>query len=79
MQTTMRVSEESRDTLARIARTEYGGATLDEALRRVLFEHDALASVQRLAADPQALAEYRAEAGAWAELDMADPDPDHPW
>ena len=71
MQTSMRVSSESRDHLARIAADELGGVSLDEALRIVLFRHDVAVSVARLEADPEMLADYQREAREWAELDPA--------
>ncbi|WP_133798924.1 hypothetical protein [Kribbella caucasensis] len=62
MHTTMRVSVPTRDELARVAEDEFGGISLDEALRIVLFEHASAAAIARLSADPEALSEYRAEA-----------------
>lgn len=70
MQTTMRVSVPTRDELARVAEEELGGVSLDEALRIVLFEHRSAAAVARLMADPEALADYQAEAGDLAEADV---------
>lgn len=67
----MRVSTEARDHLARIAAEELGGVSLDEALRAVLFRHDVAASIDRLRADPEMLADYQREAREWAELDTA--------
>lgn len=69
-QTSIRVSPDNRDTLAGIARDELGGATLDEALRIVLFEHQTRAAMARLKADPAALQEYRDEAQQLAEVDV---------
>lgn len=66
----MRVSVEARDALARIAADEMGGVSLDEALRVILFQHQAAVAVARLEADPEALADYRREAQEWAELDV---------
>lgn len=71
MQTSMRVSAENRDALARIAAEELGGASLDEALRVLIWQHQAAQGVARLEADEQALSEYRDEAREWAELDAA--------
>jgi len=70
MQTSMRVSTEVRDALARIAAEEFGGVSLDEALRIVLFQYETAAAVARLEADPDALADYQREAREWAELDV---------
>lgn len=71
MQTSMRVTPENRDALARIAATELDGATLDEALRVVLFEHHSRAALARLAADPDAAKSYLAESEQLAEVDVA--------
>lgn len=71
MQTSMRVTPENRDSLARIAATELGGATLDEALQVVLFEHHSRAALARLATDPDATGSYLAEATQLAEVDTA--------
>jgi hypothetical protein len=68
--TTMRISKRNRDELARLAATEYRGATLDEALRSLLFEHETRAAFERLAAEPQALKEYQDEARELAEVDV---------
>jgi hypothetical protein len=70
MQTTMRVSGETRDALARIAENDLGGVSLDEALRIVLFEYQTSVALMRLSADPEALAEYRDEAAAVADVDV---------
>lgn len=70
MQTTVRVSKENRDSLARIAEQELGGVSLDEALRVVLFEHETATALARLAADPEAMADYRDEAEEIAEADV---------
>lgn len=71
MQTSMRVSAETRDALARIASDDLGGVSLDEALRVVLFEHRTAAALARLAADQALAEEYRAEANSIAEIDVA--------
>jgi len=55
MQTSMRVTAENRDALARIAATELGGVSLDEALRVVLFEHLSRAALARLTEHEQLL------------------------
>ena len=54
MQTSIRVTSENRDALARIAATELRGVSLDETLRVVLFEHQSRAVLARLATDPGA-------------------------
>ncbi|MEU7820033.1 hypothetical protein [Catellatospora sp. NPDC049111] len=71
MQTSMRVSTENRDALARIAAEEFNGASLDETLRVLIWQHRAAQDAARLEADPEALAGYRSEAREWAELDVA--------
>ena len=71
MQTSMRVSAENRDALARIAATELGGVSLDEALRVVLFEHLSRTALTRRAADPAAADCYLAESAQLAEVDVA--------
>ena len=70
MQTSMRVTPENRDTLARIAATELGGVSLDEALRVVLFEHLSRTALARLAADPAAADSYLAESTQLADVDI---------
>lgn len=67
----MRVTPENRDTLARIASTELGGVSLDEALRVVLFEHLSRTALMRLAADPAAVESYLAESAHLADVDVA--------
>lgn len=71
MQTSMRVSAENRDALAKIAEDELGGASLDEALRVVLFEHQTHAALARLAADPAMADDYLSEAQELADVDVA--------
>jgi hypothetical protein len=71
MQTSMRVTPENRDALARIAVAELGGVSLDEALKVVLFEHESHAALARLATDPAAAASYLAEGTKLAEVDTA--------
>lgn len=67
----MRVDAAHRDALARIAATELGGVSLDEALRIVLFEHETRVALARLAADPDAHADYLREAAELAEVDIS--------
>ncbi len=71
MQTSMRVTAENRDTLARIAATELGGVSLDEALRVVLFERQSRAALARLATDPDVADSYLTETTHLAEIDVA--------
>ncbi|MBA3293171.1 MAG: hypothetical protein H0T40_05380 [Geodermatophilaceae bacterium] len=70
MQTSIRVAADTRDALARIAATELGGASLDEALRIILFEHQTRIALSRLAADPVMHADYLREAAELAEVDV---------
>ncbi|MFK4091091.1 hypothetical protein ACI2LF_43700 [Kribbella sp. NPDC020789] len=70
MQTTMRVSVPTRDALARVAEDDLGGVSMDEALQIVLFEHQTARALARLAADPEALSEYRAEAESLESVDV---------
>lgn len=62
----LRVSEETRERVQRLAREEFGGASADETIRRLLDEHweaAALAAVERYRRDhPQGWADYLAEA-----------------
>jgi hypothetical protein len=67
----MRVSVPTRDALARVAEDELGGVSLDEALQIVLFEHQTTKALARLAADPEAMDEYRTESASIAETDVA--------
>ncbi|MGI8825301.1 MAG: hypothetical protein ACR2JC_06625 [Chloroflexota bacterium] len=71
MQTSMRITPENRDALARIAASELGGVSLDEALRVVLFEHQSRAALVRLAADPDAADSYLKESEQLSEVDVA--------
>ena len=71
MQTSIRVTSENRDSLARIAATELGGVSLDEALRVVLFEHRSRVALARLATNPDAAGSYLAETAQLADVDTA--------
>jgi hypothetical protein len=66
----MRVSPANRDALAKIAADELGGVSLDDALRVLVFEHESRVGLSRLAADPDAWAQYRGEAATMAEVDV---------
>jgi hypothetical protein len=62
--TTIKITTELRDRLGRVA-AGYGGVTLAETLQRLVDEHEeqtALAAYERLRADDQEWASYRAEA-----------------
>ena len=73
--TSIRVYKDSRDQLAEIAK-ELGGVSLDEALRTVLWQRKALQDIRRLEENPEELADYRDEAGRWAEDESSVVDPD---
>jgi hypothetical protein len=63
--TTMQLDSELRDDLAEIARRDYRGVPLAEALRRLLKEHKIsriMARYEELRADPDEWASYQAEA-----------------
>jgi len=74
----LRVSDETRDRVMRIGREEFGGASADETVRRLLDEHwqaEAIAAVRRTRLDdPQAYAEYLDEADELAAADAPLPD-----
>lgn len=69
----LRVSEETRDRVLRIGREEFGGASAEETIRRLIDEHwraTAIAAVRRYReADPQGWSDYIAEAEEWAAAD----------
>jgi hypothetical protein len=62
----LRVSDETRERVLRIGREEFGGASADETVRRLIDEHwraTAVAAVQSYReSDPQGWADYLAEA-----------------
>jgi hypothetical protein len=63
--TTMQLDGSLRDQLAEIARHDYAGVPLAEALRRLIREHQInkiMAQYAELRADQQEWASYRAEA-----------------
>jgi hypothetical protein len=63
--TTMQLDSGLRDDLAEVARTDYHGVPLAEAVRRLLREHRInriVARYEELRADPAAWADYSAEA-----------------
>lgn len=62
--TTMQLDAALRDELAEIARHDFAGVPLAEALRRLIREHRVnriMARYAELQADPQEWASYRAE------------------
>lgn len=62
----LRVSDETRERILRIGRDEFGGASADETVRRLLDEHWQAAAVaavrQNKESDPQAWSAYLADA-----------------
>lgn len=77
--TTMRISPRNRDALLRVIAEHDDATTLDEALRIVMFEWDGYRAMARIAADPRALADYRAEAHTLAEGTVAVHDDPYDW
>lgn len=71
----LRVSEEARQRVQRIGQEEFGGASADETVRRLIDEHwraTAVAAVhQYRESDPQGWADYLAEADELAAGDAA--------
>lgn len=69
----LRVSDDTRERILRIGRDEFGGATAEETVRRLIDEHwrnAAVAAVQRYReSDPEGWAEYVAEADELASAD----------
>lgn len=66
--TTIRVDVSTRERLAEIAGNEFHGASLGEAVQRLIDEHEmqaAHAAYARLHSDPAAWAEYQEELAAW--------------
>lgn len=69
----LRVSDETRERLLRIGREEFGGASADETVRRLIDEHwrtSAIAAVHRYReADPAGWARYLAAADEASRAD----------
>ena len=69
----LRVSDETRERVLRIGREEFGGASADETVRRLIDEHwraTAVAAVHRYReSDPKGWSEYLAEADEMAGAD----------
>ncbi|MGH3504427.1 MAG: hypothetical protein ACRDQA_26545 [Nocardioidaceae bacterium] len=69
----LRVSDETRERVQQIAHDDFGGASADEAIRRLLDEHwmqQAIADVEDYrATNPQGWADYLRDAD---ELSQAD-------
>lgn len=75
----MRVSDETRERVLQIGREEFGGASADETVRRLIDEHwraAVVAAVQRYReSDPEGWADYLAEADELAAADAPIGDP----
>lgn len=71
----LRVSENTRARVQQVARDEFGGASDDEAIRRLLDEHwesRAVAAVEHYRADnPEGWRDYLADAADTAQADAA--------
>lgn len=69
----LRVSDETRERVLRIGREEFGGASADETVRRLVDEHRqaaAIAAVHRYReSDPQGWSDYLVEAEEWSGAD----------
>lgn len=75
----LRVSDETRARVQRLGQEEFGGASADETIRRLLDEHweaSALAAVERYRSDdPRGWAAYLGEAEELAASDAPITDP----
>jgi hypothetical protein len=69
----LRVSDETREQVLRIGREEFGGASADETVRRLVAEHwqaAAIGAVHRYReSDPQGWSDYLAEAEETSSAD----------
>lgn len=70
--TTMKIQTEVRERLSRVAAEDFSGATLSDAVARLLAEHaenqlrrSISAAYARLQADPDEWASYSAELDEW--------------
>lgn len=59
-QTTIRVVMSTRDKLRALS-ARLGAASMDDAVRTLMWEHECREAVDRLEADPEAFADYQAE------------------
>lgn len=66
----MRIRQETRDRLAKIAADDLGGGSLDDALSVLLFEYESRRALAKLAADPDMMGDYLAEGARLAEADV---------
>jgi hypothetical protein len=75
----LRVSNETKERVLRIGREEFGGASADETVRRLVDEHwraVAVSAVRRYReTDPQGWADYLAEAEETSRADAPVTDP----
>ncbi len=67
--TTMRIRRRTLEALVQ-RQHDLGAASLDEALATILYRQQSYEAIARLKADPDALADYQAEANEWAETDV---------
>ena len=69
----LRVTDETREKVLRIGREEFGGASADETIRRLIDEHWKARAVAAMDGyrqnDPQGWADYLAEAEEFAGAD----------
>ncbi|WP_232425110.1 hypothetical protein [Pseudofrankia inefficax] len=66
--TSMQVSSAVHDELVAVAAQDFGGASLSEAIERLLMEHKIakiMARYEELRADPEEWASYQAELREW--------------
>ena len=70
--TTIKLQSEIRDRLARVAAEDYAGATLSDAVARLLAEHEEarlnqemITGYDRLRENPEQWASYQAELDEW--------------
>jgi hypothetical protein len=71
----IRVSDRTRERVMRVAADDYGNATADETVNRLLDEHWQATCVAAVTAyreaDPAGWAEYLGEAEEWGQADAA--------
>lgn len=68
LMTTLRVHPDTRDTVNALAADEFGGASADKVIERLLADHRKiriLEAYDRLAADPEQWRDYVAEIDEW--------------
>lgn len=74
----LRVSDETRQRVQQVARDDFGGASVDEAIRRLLDEHweaAAVAAVEHTREhEPHEWADYLAEVDEWAAIEATPAD-----